>query len=157
SLAERVRAVLRIGVPVPDVGGAVVGVCRPFGIGSEYTISADAGAEPQLGILNVGEQQLLNVAGRSLFRSQVGVLGGRPGDPVLLAAPHQIRWTAKGAPGPRAAPHAAIGHMLIMVLKVHLQGEADLAEVRKARGLPRLVPRLRKNGKQDRSQYSDDS
>jgi hypothetical protein len=45
--------------------------------------------------------------------------------------------------------------MLIVVLKVHLHGQADLAEVREARGLPRLIPRLREDRKQDRGQYSD--
>src|SRR5207248_761248 len=48
-------------------------------------------------------------------------------------------------------------HPLVVVLRIHEHGHAQLLHVRSAGGLPRLVPRLGKDREEDGCEYSDDS
>src|SRR5262249_45132371 len=134
----------------PQVGGAVEAQRGPRRVVVKKASLAHTGAEPELGVLDVGVEKVLDKTRWELRRRQVSVLGRRLGNPVLLARPRIIY------DGAGASPPAAVGHALVVILEIHLQGVADLPEVGETDRLSRFGARLREDGKENRGQDSND-
>src|SRR5206468_2257849 len=80
----------RVGPPVPAVGGPIVAEGRQRAVAAEVSILPHAGTEPERTVPHIRVEELLEVAGRRLLRSQELISRGADGDSHLLAGPFEV-------------------------------------------------------------------